>query len=56
VGEDGRDPLGRLFSGVAPGELEQIFEQAGFRTLSRSEDRKPERDVRWAVLLFELAG
>lgn len=56
VGEDGRDPLGRLFSGVAAGELERIFERAGFHVLSRSEDRDPDRDVRWAVAIFELVG
>jgi SAM-dependent methyltransferase len=51
----GRDPFGRLFNGVTADELRALFEPAGFRTLSRSEDPDPDAPdrVRWAALLFE---
>lgn len=56
IDEEGRDPLGRYFSGVQPEELDQLFQRAGFRTL----DRWDEEDslgrggvVQWATLLFE---
>lgn len=57
VGEDGRDPLGRLFNGVAAGELELLFQRVGFRTISRSEndDTLGRKAVRWAVFVFERA-
>jgi len=53
----GRDPLGRLFTLVAPGELELLFQRTGFRTLSRTveEDSLARPGVRWAVFVFELA-
>jgi len=53
----GRDALGRLFNGVAAGELELLFQRVGFRTLSRTEndDTLGRKAVRWAVFVFELA-
>lgn len=57
VDASGRDPLGRLFNGVAAGELELLFQRTGFRTLSRrdNEDTLGRKAVRWAVFVFELA-
>ena len=58
IDEKGRDPFGRLFSGVQAGELELLFQRAGFRTLERwGEEDSLGRGgvVRWATLLFELA-
>jgi 2-polyprenyl-3-methyl-5-hydroxy-6-metoxy-1,4-benzoquinol methylase len=59
IDSEGRDPFGRLFSGVQAEELDLLFRQAGFRTL----DRWEEEDglgrggvLQWATLLFELAG
>jgi len=58
IDEEGRDPFGRLFSGVQAGELDLLFQRAGFRTLERwGEEDSLGRGgvVRWATLLFELA-
>ena len=58
IDEEGRDPFGRLFSGVQAGELELFFQRAGFRTLERWEEEDSLGRggvVRWATLLFELA-
>jgi SAM-dependent methyltransferase len=58
IDEEGRDPFGRLFSGVQAGELDLFFQRAGFRTLERwGEEDSLGRGgvVRWATLLFELA-
>ena len=55
--EAGRDQFGRYFSGVQAGELELLFQQAGFRTLDRwDEEHSQQRGgrVQWATLLFEL--
>lgn len=51
----GRDPLGRYFNGVRPGELELLFQRVGFRTIGRWEgdDGLGRDSVRWATLLFE---
>ena len=57
--EEGRDPFGRFFSGVQAGELDLLFQRAGFRTLDRweGEDGRGRGGVvQWATLLFELAG
>jgi len=55
--DEGRDPFGRYFSGVQAGELELLFQRAGFRTLGHWEDGDSlgRSGVRWATLLFELA-
>ena len=55
--EEGRDSFGRYFSGVQAGELELLFQRAGFRTLGRWEDGDSlgRSGVQWATLLFELA-
>ena len=57
IDEEGRDAFGRYFSGVQVGELELLFQRAGFRTLGRWEDEDSlgRRGVQWATLLFELA-
>ncbi len=58
IDEEGRDPFGRLFSGVQAGELDLLFQRAGFRTLDRWEEEDSLGRggvVRWATLLFELA-
>jgi SAM-dependent methyltransferase len=58
IDEKGRDPFGRLFSGVQAGELDLLFQRAGFRTLDRWEEEDSLGRggvVRWATLLFELA-
>ena len=58
IDEKGRDPFGRLFSGVQAGELDLLFQRAGFRTLERwGEEDSLGRGgvVQWATLLFELA-
>ena len=54
--ETGRDELGRLFSGLAPDELERLCEGVGFRTVDRwvSPDARDRDGIRWATLLFEL--
>lgn len=51
-----RDKKGRLFNGIAPGELELLFERVGFRLLHRSTSRDGLNRAhrRWEVLLFEL--
>ena len=58
IDEAGRDPFGRLFSGVQAGELDLLFQRAGFRNLERwGEEDSLGRGgvVRWATLLLELA-
>ncbi len=54
--EEGRDALRRYFSGVHAGELDLLFQRAGFRTLGRWEDEDSlgRSGVQWATLLFEL--
>ena len=56
IDEEGRDPFGRYFSGVQAGELELLFQRAGFRTLDRweEEDNLGLGGLQWATLLFEL--
>ncbi len=51
-----RDEKGRLFNGMAPGELELIFERVGFRLLHRStsDDGLHRAHRKWETLLFEL--
>ena len=58
IDEEGRDPFGRYFSGVQEGELDLLFQRAGFRTLVRWEEEDSLGRggvVQWATLLFELA-
>ena len=57
IDEEGRDPFGRYFSGVQAGELELLFQRAGFRTLDQweEEDNLGLGGLQWATLLFELA-
>lgn len=53
---DGRDSLGRLFTGIAPGELALLCQRVGFRTVSRwdGDDGLGRDGIRWTTLLFEL--
>jgi 2-polyprenyl-3-methyl-5-hydroxy-6-metoxy-1,4-benzoquinol methylase len=58
IDEEGRDPFGRLFSGVQTAELDLLFQRAGFRTLDRWEEEDSLGRggvVQWATLLFEFA-
>lgn len=51
----GRDPHGRLFSGVTGDELTLLFEHAGLRRLlvREDEDSLGRPGTRWTTLLFE---
>jgi len=52
----GRDALGRLFTGVTSGELELLCQRVGFRTIGRWQgpDSIDRTGIRWATLLFQL--
>lgn len=56
--DQGRDPLGRFFSQLAPGELQLLCERVGFRSLGRwvEPDSLGRGGVQWSVQLFELIG
>ncbi len=56
VDDTGRDKLGRLFTGLQPGEFELLCQRVGFRTIGRWSDPDSAQrfGMRWAVLLFEL--
>ena len=55
---EGRDRLGRLFNGASPGELAELFAEAGLRELERweAEDSLGRGGVRWAIFVFERAS
>jgi len=56
VGDDARDPTGRLFNGVTAEELELLFERLGFVSIGRWSDADGlgRAGHSWATLLFEL--
>lgn len=57
VGEDERDPYGRLFTTLSADELQLLFERIGFSTIGRwtDDDAGSRPGVTWTTLLFELA-
>lgn len=54
IGEDGRDPNGRLFSPVTPNQLNSIAEALGFWCVDEhvSSDAQGREGTRWHTLLF----
>lgn len=51
-----RDPDGRLYTPIAPGELRLLFERCGFATIGswQDPDALGRPNLRWHTLLFEL--
>jgi hypothetical protein len=51
-----RDPDGRLFTPIVPGELQLLFERCGFATIGSWEDPDSlgRPGISWSTLLFEL--
>ncbi|MEA2013480.1 MAG: class I SAM-dependent methyltransferase [Verrucomicrobiota bacterium] len=53
--DSNRDSNGRLFNGIAPDELQLIFERIGFRLISKwqNEDGLNRAHRTWATMLFQ---